>query len=308
MNVLITGCAGFIGSHATDVFLESGHKVVGVDLLTYAGNIENIHNALQTKDFVFYKDDICNTDKIIEICLKEDIEWIINFAAETHVDNSIKSASSFVRSNVDGVRSLLDCCVYTGAKFFQISTDEVYGSIGAGSFRETDNINPRNPYSATKAAAEIMVEAYRNTHKIEYKIVRMSNNFGPRQNGEKFLPTIIRSLLKNQKIPVYGDGKNVRDWLYVRDCAHMVRQVLLRGLINQTYNLTHRNEKENIELIRYVCELLEKDFKDSFVFIKDRKGHDFRYSICNKKILSMGVKPPNDFRPALLETIDYYRK
>lgn len=308
MNVLITGCAGFIGSHTVDLFLQSGYTVVGVDSLTYAGDIANIDDASRNSNFIFYEDDICNTENMIQYCIDHNIEWIINFAAETHVDNSIKSASSFVKTNVDGVRSLLDCCVATEAKIMQISTDEVYGSIGTGSFSEFDKMNPRNPYSATKAAAEIMINAYRNTYNIEYKMVRMSNNFGPRQHFEKFLPTMITSLLRGEKIPVYGDGKNVRDWLYVKDCAEMIKRVHAAGATNQIYNLTHSNEKENIEMVETVCDIMGIEKESSFEFVEDRKGHDFRYSISNKRILKLGIKSPTDFRSAIIETIDFYRK
>ena len=307
MNVLITGCAGFIGSHTTDLFLKNGYKVVGVDALTYAANIDNMCEAIKNSNFVFYEEDICNTEKMKQYCIDHDIEWIINFAAETHVDNSIKSSSSFVRTNVDGTRSLLDCCASMGAKILQISTDEVYGSIGSGSFLETDKMKPRNPYSATKAAAELMIDAYRNTYGIEYKIVRMSNNFGPRQHSEKFLPTMIKSLMQDKKIPVYGDGRNVRDWLFVKDCAEMIRRVHSAGMTNQIYNLTHRNEKENIEMVKIVSDLMGCDFESSFEFVEDRKGHDFRYSISNKKILKLGSKPPTDFKSSLKETIDFYK-
>ena len=307
MNVLITGCAGFIGSHAVDIFLKNDYSVVGVDLITYAGSMKNMSSAFKSDNFIFYKEDICNTEKMIQYCSAHSIEWIINFAAETHVDNSIQSASSFVKSNVDGVRSLLDCCISTGAKMFQISTDEVYGSIGAGSFRETDNMNPKNPYSATKAAAEHMVTAYRNTHCVDYKMVRMSNNFGPRQHVEKLLPTMIRALFNNKKIPIYGDGKNVRDWLYVKDCAQMIMLVLEKGVLNQTYNLTHNNERENIDMVYIVCDILQKNVETSFEFVEDRKGHDFRYSISNKKLLSVGIGSPTDFQKAINETIEFYR-
>ncbi len=307
MNVLITGCAGFIGSHTVDLFLKNGYTVIGVDSLTYAGDISNINNASKNSSFVFYEDDICNTENMIQYCIDHDVEWIINFAAETHVDNSIKSASSFVKTNVDGVRSLLDCCVATDTKIMQISTDEVYGSIGSGSFTEFDKMNPRNPYSATKAAAEMMVIAYRNTYKIEYKMVRMSNNFGPRQHSEKFLPTMIVSLLKGEKIPVYGDGKNVRDWLYVKDCAEMIKRVHAAGATNQVYNLTHSNEKENIEMVQIVCEIMGIENESAFEFVEDRKGHDFRYSISNKRILKLGIKPPTDFKSAIRETIGFYK-
>ena len=219
MSILVTGCAGFIGSHAVDHFLDSGDKVVGIDSMTYASNIENLKSAFKKSDFVFYEKDIVDTFDITNICKNHNIKWIFNFAAETHVDNSIDSCDAFIHSNIIGVKSLLECCKETGASLFHISTDEVYGSTSGKPFKESDTLSPKNPYSATKAAAEHIIEAYSNTYGVNFITVRMSNNFGPRQHGEKFIPTIIRSLSNNKKIPIYGNGKNVREWLYVKDCV-----------------------------------------------------------------------------------------
>ena len=199
MNLLITGCAGFIGSHAVDHFLDVGHNVVGVDCFTYAASLDNLKSALADKNFTLYETDICDTNKIIEYCADHKIDWIVNFAAETHVDNSIESCEKFIHSNIVGVQSLLECCRELGIKLFHISTDEVYGSIKSGSFSENDKLNPKNPYSATKAAAEHLVQSYENTYGVEFIIVRPSNNFGPRQNKEKFIPTILTSLVNKQK-------------------------------------------------------------------------------------------------------------
>ena len=308
MNILITGCAGFIGSHATEDFLESGYNVVGVDSMTYAASLDNLSEISGHENFKFYIDNICNTKNMIKYCIENKVEWIINFAAETHVDNSIKSSELFVRSNIDGVRSLLDCARETDVKILQISTDEVYGSIGSGSFRETDKLSPKNPYSATKAAAEHLITAYGSTYGIDYKIVRMSNNFGPRQHNEKFIPTILRSLFNGKKVPIYGDGKNVRDWFYVKDCVRMVRRVLHAGHSRQIYNLTHGNEKTNIEIVSKICSILDKEMSKNIEFVTDRPGHDFRYSICNKKVERIGIKNQTSFNTSLSNTIDFYRK
>jgi dTDP-glucose 4,6-dehydratase len=303
MNVLITGCAGFIGSHAVDHFLESGETVVGVDSMTYASNITNLEDAFRKKEFVFYEKDIVNTSDIINICNIHSVDWIINFAAETHVDNSIDSCDSFIHSNIIGVKSLLECCRETGTRLFHISTDEVYGSTTGKSFEENDVLSPKNPYSATKAAAEHIINAYSNTHGVDFITVRMSNNFGPRQHAEKFIPTIIRSLSCEEKIPIYGNGQNVREWLYVKDCVKMIRSIHMTGKIGEVYNISSGNEKNNIEISKMICGILNKDFKKSFEFVPDRPGHDFRYAINFEKIKQMGIVVETDFIKAVEETV-----
>lgn len=302
MNILVTGCAGFIGSHFAEECLERGDTVFGVDSLTYAGKLENMNQFIS--DIIFYNFDICDTDNVKNIVKENDIQWIVNFAAESHVDNSIKSCDTFIRSNVIGVKSLLDICRDTSCKLLQISTDEVYGTIRNGSFKETDILNPRNPYSATKASAEHMINAYHHTHGINFKTVRMSNNFGPRQDDEKFLPTIIRNLKNLEKIPVYGDGLNVRDWLYVKDSCNLVYEILIKGKINNVYNLTLCNEMSNLDLIKSVTDILNLKLKESIAFVKDRPGHDFRYSISNDKMCSLGINLHSDFKLNLKSTID----
>lgn len=301
MNIIITGCAGFIGSHTVEKFLLDGHNIIGVDCMTYAASKENMSNFINK--IRFYEIDITNQDKIRQIVKKYNIEWIVNFAAETHVDNSINSVTPFLHSNINGVYSLLEVCRTEGCRLFQISTDEVYGSIVEGSFKETDNFNPRNPYSATKAAAEHLVTSYHNTYGLEYKIVRMSNNFGPRQNKEKFIPTIIRSLKKNKKIPIYGDGKNIRDWFYVKDCAKCILEVFDNGQLNQVYNLSLEDEKENIEVVRTILDIMDYSFDENVEYVKDRPGHDFRYSIDNKKFSKLKNIKRTDFKQALIEII-----
>jgi dTDP-glucose 4,6-dehydratase len=301
----VTGCAGFIGSHFTEECLARGDIVFGVDSLTYAGKLENMNQFIS--DIIFYNFDICETDRVKNIVEENDIQWIINFAAESHVDNSIKSCDSFIRSNIIGVKSLLDICRETSCKLLQISTDEVYGTIRKGSFKETDILNPRNPYSATKASAEHMINSYHHTHGVNFKTVRMSNNFGPRQDDEKFLPTIIRNLKNLEKIPVYGDGLNIRDWLYVKDSCNLVYEILIKGKINNVYNLTLCNEMTNLDIIRSVTDILDLKFKESIVFVKDRPGHDFRYSISNDKMCGLGINLYSEFKLNLKSTIDRFQ-
>tara|TARA_B100000214_G_scaffold375394_1_gene361528 strand:+ start:692 stop:1645 length:954 start_codon:yes stop_codon:yes gene_type:complete len=301
--VMITGCAGFIGSHVSDYFLSKGHSVVGIDSLTYAGSLENLKKSNEYDSFSFIKEDICNSEVILDICNKNNIEWIFNFAAETHVDNSIDSDLPFFHSNIMGVRSLSSVCRNGSIKIFHISTDEVYGSKRRGSFSENDPFNPQNPYSATKAASEHIIRSYSNTYGIEFIIVRPSNNFGPRQNGEKFLPTIVRSLSEDKKIPIYGDGKNIRDWLFVKDNARIIYDIWQKSDTNQTYNISLLNEMENIEIVKKVVKILEKDYDRSVRFVEDRLGHDFRYSISNSKIREIGINLETDFNQNLRETV-----
>ena len=304
MSVMITGCAGFIGSHVTEEFLSHNIKVVGVDCMTYASDIANMGSFISEIDF--HKLDINDYSEILNLVQKNKIEWIVNLAAETHVDNSIESCDSFIHSNINGVKTLLDVCRKTGCRLLQVSTDEVYGSCLEGSFSENDKLSPGNPYSATKTAAEHLITAYQNTYGIKYKMVRMSNNFGPRQHSEKFIPTILRSILSNRKVPIYGNGKNIRDWFFVKDCAAMVKDVYDLGELNETYNLTLSNEIENVTIVKKIFKIVEKDFDSNLEFVTDRLGHDFRYSIDNSKFQSLKNRNPTDFSTALKQTINYY--
>mgnify|MGYP001477956630 CR=1 FL=1 len=308
MNILVTGCAGFIGSHMADLLIENGHEVVGIDCFTYAGKASNIQHLYDHPRFKMWNKNICSTAFIKEVCELRDIDWIINFAAESHVDNSIKDVDPFVRSNIQGVISLLDICRSTGTKLLHISTDEVYGSTIDGSFKEDDVLNPKNPYSASKAAAEHFVKSYHNTYNTTYKMVRMSNNFGPRQHNEKLIPTVVRCIENSTKIPVYGNGKNVRDWFYVKDCVKMIYEVLCSGKENEVYNLTHCNELENIDVITTICDIMNVDPSEAITFVDDRPGHDFRYSISNKKVRDLKVSPPTGFQEALRKTVDSLRE
>tara|TARA_Y100000356_G_C11251814_1_gene287586 strand:- start:382 stop:1293 length:912 start_codon:yes stop_codon:yes gene_type:complete len=300
-NFLITGCAGFIGSHVSDVFIENNMNVVGVDKLTYAGKIENI-----SKGVNFYNEDICNTSAILKICDEENIDCIINFAAESHVDNSIKGHDSFIYSNIQGVKSLIDICKQKDILLFQISTDEIYGPIKEGSFHEYAPANPQNYYSATKASAEHLILAYNNTFDFPFKMVRMSNNYGPRQHSEKFLPTILRSLKHKSKIPLYGTGENVRDWIYVGDSAKIIYNIAKNAPINEIYNISFRDEKTNKEVITQVLKRMNLEWDECVEFVPDRLGHDFRYSITNHKMMQYVDFEQTSFEAGLEQTIKEY--
>ena len=222
-KVLITGCAGFIGGHALDLFLDNGCEVIGVDKMTYAANSSTVE---PREGFTFYEEDVCNTEAMKNIAEKHGVDYIIHFAAESHVDNSIKGDNCFIDSNITGTKSLMEVCKSLSIPICHISTDEVYGPIADGSFSEDDKLSPQNFYSATKAAAEHIVCAYSNTFDIDYVMIRMSNNYGPRQNTEKFIPTILKSIKSESKIPVYGNGLNVRDWIYVKDSVRVIYNIV----------------------------------------------------------------------------------
>ncbi len=288
MNVLITGAAGFIGSHATDFFLKEDYNVIGVDNFTYAGNKKNLFNALKSDKFKLYEYDICETEKIRNICVDNNIEWILNFAAETHVDNSIVNSDKFIKSNILGVKSLLEVCRKINIKFFQISTDEVYGSTESGIFFENNKLDPKNPYSATKASAEHYVKAYNNTYGVEYLIVRPTNNIGERQNQEKFFPTILNCINSGIKIPIYDKGYQIREWLYVKDNVRAIEYILRNSELNEVYNIGSNNETKNIDFVEKICSIKNISLAKSVEFVKDRPGHDFRYSVSNKKLAKLG--------------------
>jgi dTDP-glucose 4,6-dehydratase len=306
-NFLLTGCAGFIGSHALDLLLSNGHTVIGIDKMTYAGDPCNVERHKDNKNFKFFKLDICETEEIKRIVEENNIECIINFAAETHVDNSILGDNCFISSNVTGVKSLLEICKELNINICHISTDEVYGPIKSGSFQEHEKLSPKNFYSATKAAAEHLVTAYSNTFGIDYVMIRMSNNYGPRQNQEKFLPTIIRSLKNGDKIPLYGDGKNVRDWIYVKDSVRAIYNILQSvNFNNEVYNISFQDERNNIEVIETILKCFELNWDDCVEFVADRLGHDSRYSITNHKMLEFVDFEPTPFKDGISDTIEYY--
>ena len=294
-SVIITGCAGFIGSHVTEEFLTAGYKVIGIDNLTYAGKNRNMSDFILNDNFIFNHMDINDTENIKRIVEEHDTEWIINLAAETHVDNSIKNDEEFIRTNINGTRSLLNVCRNTGVKLLHFSTDEVYGVADETPFAEDSHLRPSNPYSATKASADHMIESYANTYGTEYIIVRPSNNFGQRQDNEKFMPTIIRKLKSNQKIPVYGDRNQIREWTYVKDTVKATRFILENSSVNEIYNIGSEFYLKNIDLVNRVCNYMDKDFEECVEFIEDRPGHDFKYSITSKKLNTLGFKMEINF-------------
>tara|TARA_R110000823_G_scaffold7357_1_gene26904 strand:+ start:23 stop:961 length:939 start_codon:yes stop_codon:yes gene_type:complete len=306
---LLTGCAGFIGSHALDLLLSHGHFVAGVDKMTYAADEDNIKRHESNPNFKFFELDICDQAGIKNIIQENNINCIINFGAETHVDNSILGNNCFIDSNITGVKSLMENCKDLNIPICHISTDEVYGPIKDGSFSENDKLSPKNFYSATKAAAEHIVCAYANTFDLDYVMVRMSNNYGPRQNSEKFVPTIIRSLKNNKKIPLYGDGKNVRDWIYVEDSVKIIYNIIqFTSFNNEVYNVSLCDERNNVEVIQTMLDHFGLEWGDCVEFVDDRLGHDSRYSITNHKMLHLIDFKTTSFEDGIRRTIEEYLK
>ena len=306
---MVTGGAGFIGSNFINYWL-SGHKedtIVNVDKLTYAANPHNVHHKEFGERYRLVKADITEQQTMSEIIKNSD--FVVNFAAESHVDNSIASPSPFLVSNYMGVFSLLECARKYDVRFHQISTDEVYGSLPldfAETFDENTKYNPRNPYSATKAAADLLVNSYINTYGIKATISNCSNNFGPYQHPEKLIPKTITMALKNEKIPLYGNGEQIRDWIYVEDHCRAVESILSKGKIGETYLISSRNEKRNIDVVKKILQMLGKS-PDMIYFTKDRLGHDVRYSINPEKLeKATGWKPVYNFEEALNLTIKSY--
>ena len=311
MNIMITGCAGFIGSHACDFFLEKKYNVIGVDKFTYAADMSNLDISKKNKEsFSIIKCDINETEKLLEVCKKKKIECILNFAAETHVDNSIKNCQNFVHSNIAGVISLLKICKILKIKLLQVSTDEVYGDAKENeSFFEYAALNPKNPYSASKASAENFIKAANNTYGTDYIIVRPSNNFGPRQHYEKFIPKIIRSILQGIKIPVYGSGKQIREWTYVKDTVSAIEYILSNGHLNTSYNITSEHKNQNIDIICNIASLMKKNEINELIdYVSDRPGHDFMYAISNEKLKNLGYNIYTNHIESLKGTIAYYKK
>lgn len=306
MRLLITGGAGFIGSNFIHWILKKypEYEVVNLDKLTYAGNLNNLKDVEENKNYSFIKGDICNKETVEKACNGVDI--ILNFAAETHVDRSIIDAGDFVTTDVLGTYRLLEASrKFDIKKYIQISTDEVYGSIEKGSFKETDLLEPSSPYSASKAGGDMLVHSYFVTHKLPVVITRSSNNFGPYQYPEKLIPLFITNALRNKKLPLYGDGKNVRDWLYVLDNCDAIDLVMHKGKAGEIYNIGSGNETTNIDITTLILQELHRP-ESLIEFVPDRKGHDRRYSLDTTKIKKLGWKPMNDFKTALSKTIRWY--
>ena len=308
MRLLVTGGAGFIGSNFIRHIIKKypQNEIINLDKLTYAGNLDNLKDIENNSNYTFVKGDICDRKIVNE--LSKDVEAIVNFAAQSHVDRSIIDASDFIRTNIDGTYNLLEAAKrYSISRFVQISTDEVYGSIGKGSFKETDSLSPSSPYAASKAAADMLVYSYWVTFNLPVIVVRSSNNFGSYQYPEKIISLFITNALENKHLPLYGDGMNVRDWLYVLDNCEAIDLVLHKGKEGEIYNIGGGNELKNIDLTKMVLNILGKP--ESLIQpVKDRPGHDRRYSLdCSKIRRELGWTPRFDFERALKETVKWYR-
>jgi dTDP-glucose 4,6-dehydratase len=308
MRLLITGGAGFIGSNFIRYILQkyNNYEVINLDKLTYAGNLENLKDIGKDPRYRFVKGDICDTTLVEKLAKQVDV--IINFAAETHVDRSIINAGSFIQTNVYGTYVLLELANrYKHPRYVQVSTDEVYGSTETGSFKETDVLNPTNPYAASKASGDLLVQSYWATYKLPIVIVRSSNNFGPYQNPEKFIPLFITNAIDELPLPLYGDGKNVRDWIHVLDNCEAIDLALHKGNSGEIYNIGTGNEKTNIEIAEFIVNELRKP-NSLIKFVKDRLGHDRRYSLISTKIHDLGFRPRYSFEEALRDTIEWYKE
>lgn len=307
-TLLITGGAGFIGScfirHILNKYPD--YKVINLDALTYAGNIYNLADVQQNPNYVFVHGNICDKKLVIDLVSQSDI--VVNFAAESHVDRSITGPEIFIETNVKGTLNLLQASKDLGVqRYLQISTDEVYGTLGEnGYFTENTPIAPNSPYSASKASADLLVRSYYETYKMPVITTRCSNNYGPYQYPEKLVPFFISQLLKGEKVPVYGDGLNVRDWLYVYDHCEAIDTVLHKGKIGEVYNIGGHNEKTNLEITKIILNEMGKD-ENSIQYVKDRLGHDKRYAIDNTKIRTeLGWMPSLTFEDGIKQTINWY--
>ncbi|SHK51868.1 dTDP-glucose 4,6-dehydratase [Desulforamulus aeronauticus] len=308
-KLLVTGGAGFIGSNFINYMLDKypEYKIINLDLLTYAGNLENLADIENRPNYTFVKGDICDITLVNQL-LSEGVNYIINFAAESHVDRSIEDPGVFIRTNVMGTQVLLDAALkYKIDKFVQISTDEVYGSLGeTGYFTEETLLAPNSPYSASKTGADMLVRAYHETFKLPVNTTRCSNNYGPYQFPEKLIPLIIANAEENKEIPVYGDGLNTRDWLHVKDHCCAIDAVIHLGKPGEVYNIGGNNEKKNIEIVGTILESLNKP-KSLIKYVKDRLGHDRRYAIDATKIKKeLGWEPAYSFTNGIKETIQWY--
>jgi dTDP-glucose 4,6-dehydratase len=309
MNLLVTGGAGFIGANYVRMLLErGGDRVVNLDLLTYAGNLENLAGCEDRPEYRFVHGDVRDRALLDRLLAEEGIDAVVHFAAESHVDRSIDDPREFLDCNILGTQTLLESARRAGVgRFLQVSTDEVYGSLGpTGLFREDTPLAPNSPYAASKAAADLVCRAYHHTYGFPVLVTRCSNNYGPYQFPEKLIPLMIANALEGRPLPVYGDGCNVRDWLYVRDHCEAVDAVLRRGRPGEVYNVGGNNEMQNIQIVRLLLELLGKD-ESQIAFVKDRPGHDRRYAIDATRIRDeLGWAPRHRFRDGIRATVDWY--
>ncbi len=324
-TLLVTGGMGFIGSNFVRYMLNEyeDYRIVNFDLLTYAAETENLDDIKNNPNYMFIYGDIADTAAVNALFDEYDFDYVVNFAAESHVDNSIKNPSIFVQTNIMGTQVLLDASkrIWTigeddngypiykaGVKYLQVSTDEVYGTLGeTGMFKETTPLAPNSPYSASKASADMLVRAYGETFKLPINITRCSNNYGPFQFSEKLIPLMITKAMKGEKLPVYGDGMQIRDWLHVSDHCSAIDVVLHEGKDREVYNIGGNNEKSNIYIVNLILEYLGKD-KGLISYVRDRLGHDKRYAIDNTKIVTeLGWTPVYTFEEGIAETVEWYR-
>jgi dTDP-glucose 4,6-dehydratase len=313
MNLMITGGAGFIGSRFAELLVSQEipnqySSITVVDNLTYSGNLSNLDAVISKPEFYFHKADICNKEDIEAIIEHRSINVIANFAAESHVDRSIESAFEFLNTNVMGTQNLLDLAKKHGiTRFLQVSTDEVYGSIPTGSWEEDEPLKPNSPYSASKAGADLLVLAYGKTYGMNVGITRCCNNYGLRQYPEKIIPLFVSNLIDGKRVPIYGDGNQIREWIHVDDHCRGVFAVLENGNPGEVYNIAGTDEFQNIELARKIIAYFGESEDNAFEFVADRKGHDIRYSLTGNKIhKELGIKPKIEFETGLKETIDWY--
>lgn len=330
-TILITGGAGFIGSNFIPFFLSANtnFKVVNLDLLTYAGDLQNLHAVEKNTRYTFVKGDICDRKLVENLFQKYNFNGVIHFAAESHVDNSIKSPDAFVKTNVFGTFNVLDIARnfwmhgpnqykkgFKSSRFHHISTDEVYGSLGeSGLFTEQTPYAPNSPYSASKASSDFLVRSYFHTYGMNVVTTNCSNNYGPKQHAEKLIPTIIRKAISGEAIPIYGDGKNIRDWLYVEDHCKGINLVFQQGKAGQTYNIGGKNERDNLSIATTICKILDElkpkknTYKEQITFVPDRAGHDFRYAIDATKVeKELHWSADENFESGIKKTIDWYLK
>jgi len=330
-SILITGGAGFIGSNFVPYFIQKypDYKIINLDKLTYAGNPEYLNEVAEHPNYMFVKGDINNRELIEFLFQTYDIKGVIHFAAESHVDNSIEGPELFIRTNINGTFTLLDVARkywmekpnqykkgYEDCRFHHISTDEVYGTLGAeGLFEETTPYAPNSPYSAAKASSDFIVRAYHHTYGMNVTTSNCSNNYGPKQHDEKLIPTIIRKAISLQPIPIYGDGKNVRDWLFVHDHCTGIDLVFHNGKLGETYNIGGKNERENIYIANKICAILDeiaprkdqKKYSELITYVNDRPGHDLRYAIDATKIENqLNWKAEENFETGILKTVQWY--
>ena len=306
MDVLVTGGSGFIGSNFIRYMLEiyPEHRMINLDKLTYAGNPDNLKDVGNNPNYSFVRGDICDMDVVNEVM--QQVDQVVHFAAESHVDRSINDGSVFVRTNVLGTHTLLESALKHRIKrFIHVSTDEVYGSINEGSFKETDMLVPSSPYSSSKAGSDLLAQSYYITYKLPVIITRCTNNFGPHQYPEKLIPLFVTNLLENRKVPVYGTGQNVRDWIYVLDHCKAVDFVLHNGSVGEIYNIGGGAEKTNLEITEMIIEKVGSDIS-MIDYVKDRPGHDLRYSLDCSKLKGIGWAPEYNFDEALKETVQWY--